>query len=549
MGRFSRHALGAVLACCAFSNATAAPALKILYHEAIRPQTQQVSGHTRSMTFDAYGRRFSLTLQPNGSVQRAVPAARSDIEALRGQIEGQSGSWVRMTHTRTGWHGVVSDGVDLYAIEPAAELASSVVQPLAEASGSAPIMYRLKDALLPAGQLFCEVLNPDGTPYVGTELTAQMLYNSVVKDVVTPVAGPDLELTVGVVADYEFYQNFSDDPEGTIIARMDVVDGIWSSQVGVKISLAPMTVFKTPSDPFTKTAPSDLLTQVRQYRNSHPEQMQTGVTHLMTGRDLDGEIVGIAYMGSVCNSQSADSLSEGNHSTLMSALIAAHELGHNFNAPHDGEAGACASTPQTFLMAPRIDFSSQFSGCSLGQINTRIKSAQCLVPYQAPDVAIELPATSVGAVENTAFALSFTAHAIGDDASNEVSAMATLPAILTVQSASAPGGTCTIDGASVSCSLGKLLPQETRKIDLTVVGTATGTGTATFAVASPNDYVSTDNTAQMSIEVSAAPAPPTAPAASSTPGGGGSLDLEVLVVLGGVAGLAVARRPGLRAPD
>jgi hypothetical protein len=193
-------------------------------------------------------------------------------------------------------------------------------------------------------------------------------------------------------------------------------------------------------------------------------------------------------------------------------------------------------------MAPKINFSSQFSSCSLGQINTRIKSAQCLVPYQAPDVAIEIPATSVGAVENTAFTLSFTAHAIGDDASNEVSAMATLPAILTLQSVSAPGGACTIDGASVSCSLGNLPAQETRKIDLIVVGAATGTGTATFAVASPNDYVSTDNTAQMSIEVSATPAPPTAPATSSTPGGGGSLDLEVLVMLGGIAGFAVARR-------
>ena len=176
--------------------------------------------------------------------------------------------------------------------------------------------------------------------------------------------------------------------------------------------------------------------------------------------------------------------------------------------------------------------------------SARIKSAQCLVPYQAPDVAIELPATSVGAVENTAFTLAFTAHAIGDDASNEVSAMATLPAILTVQSANGPGATCTIDGASVSCSLGKLLAQETRTIELTVVGTTTGTGTTTFAVASTNDYVSTDNTAQMSIEVSAAP-PPTAPATSSTPsggGGGGSLDFEVLVMLGGAAGFAAARR-------
>jgi hypothetical protein len=560
LGRFARHALGVALGCYAFSDVTAAPAFRILYHEAIRPQLQQVSGHTRSMTFEAYGRRFNLALQPNNAIRRAIPAGRSDIEPLSGQLEGQPGSWVRMTYTRTGWHGMVSDGQELYAIEPAAEIAGAVVQPLVVTSGSTPVMYRLKDALLPVGPAFCEILNIDGSPYAGGDtassssdaatqgrVTAKMLFNSVVADAATTSAGPGLELTVGVVADYEFYQHFTDDPEGTIISRMDIVDGIWSSQVGVKISLAPLTVLKTANEPFTKTAPADLLSQVRQYRGSHPAQMQTGVTHLMTGRDLDGDTVGISYMGSVCDGQYADSLSEGAHSTLMSALIAAHELGHNFNAPHDGEAGACVATPQTFLMAPKVNFSSQFSSCSLEQIDAQIKTAQCLVPYEAPDVALELPATSIGAVVNSTFTLSFIAHAIGDDASNDVAASASLPANLTVQSATAVGGTCTTDGgaaagASVTCSLGKLMPQETRQVDLTVVGTASGSSTATLSVASPNDYVAGNNSAQVSIQISAAAAPASGSATGGSGGGGGRLDLAILAVLGGAAGLAARRR-------
>jgi hypothetical protein len=567
LARFARHALGVAFACYMFSEATAAPAFRILYHEAIRPQTQQVSGHTRSMTFEAYGRQFNFALQPNEAIRRAVPAGRSDIEPLSGHVEGQPGSWVRMTHTRTGWHGMLSDGHELYAIEPAADVAAAVVQPLVGTSGSTSVMYRLKDALLPVGPAFCEILNIDGSPYVGGDavsssndsatqgrVTAKMLFNSVVKDVVTPVAGPDLELTVGVVADYEFYQAFSDDPEGTIISRMDIVDGIWSSQVGVKISLSPLTVLQTAKEPFTKTVPADLLSQVRQYRSSHAAQMQTGVTHLMTGRDLDGQTVGISYMASVCDSQYADSVSEGSHSTLMSALIAAHELGHNFNAPHDGQPGACATTPETYLMAPQLNFSDQFSSCSLEQINAQIKTAQCLIPYEAPDVAVELPATSIGAIVNSVFTLSFTAHALGDDPSNAVSAIASLPANLTLQSATAAGGSCTIDGGAVAggsatCSLGKLMPQETRKVDLTVVGTTTGSSTATFSVASPNDYVVSNNSAQVSIQISAAAAPATssatsgnASASTGSGGGGGSLDLAILAVLGASAGFAARRR-------
>jgi hypothetical protein len=514
------------------------------------------------MTFEAYGRRFNFALQPNEAVRRAIPVGRSDIEPLRGQLDGQPGSWVRMTHTRTGWRGMISDGQELYAIEPAAEIASAVVQPLVGTSGStAAVMYRLKDALLPVGAAFCQVLNVDGTPYIGAgavsssadvatqgRMTAKMLFNSIVADTATLPAGPDLELTVGVVADYEFYQQFSADPEGTIISRMDIVDGIWSSQVGVKISLAPLTVLKTAQQPFSTPVPADLLAQVRNYRSSHSEQMDTGVTHLMTGRNLDGDTVGISYMGSVCDSQYGDSLSEGAHSTLMSALIAAHELGHSFNAPHDGEAGACAATPQTFLMAPRINFSEQFSSCSLQQIDARIKTAQCLVPYQPPDVAVELPVTSIGAIVDSTFTLLFVAHAIGDDASNDVSAIASLPANVTVQSATAAGGTCTLNGESVTCSLGKLLPQESRQIDLTVVGTATGGSSATFSVASPNDSVVDNNSAQVSIQISAAATPPTTGGATGSDrsaagsGGGGSLDLAILAVLGGAAGFATRRR-------
>jgi hypothetical protein len=547
MGKFARQALGAALACYAFSNATAAPKYSILYHEAIRPQIHQVSGHTRSMTFEAYGRQFNFQLQPNEAVLRAVPAGRADIEPLRGQVEGQAtglsaGSrrtWVRMTHTRTGWRGMFSDGEELYAIDTAADVASSLVQPLADTSASALVMYRLKDALLPDGPAFCEILNADGSPHAG--LTAKTLVNSIVRDAATFPNGPDLELTVGVVADYEFYEAFSDDPEGAIISRWDIVDGIWSSQVGVRISLAPLTVLKTAIEPFTKTAPSDLLAQVRQYRGANPAQLATGVTHLMTGRNLDGDIVGIAYMDSVCNGNTADSLSEGTHSTLESALIAAHELGHNFNAPHDGETGACSATPQSFLMAPKINYSDQFSSCSLGQINARIQTASCLAPYEAPDVAVELPATLVGAVANSTFTLSFVAHAIGDDQSNAVTASASLPANVTFQSATVAEGSCTNDSGTVSCTLGNMLPQATRQIDLTLVGGAVGTTTAILSVASPNDSVSTNNSAQVSIQISAAP-PSTPIADTSSGGGGGGLDLTVLGVLASTAGFAARRR-------
>jgi hypothetical protein len=97
---------------------------------------------------------------------------------------------------------------------------------------------------------------------------------------------------------------------------------------------------------------------------------------------------------------------------------------------------------------------------------------------------------------------------------------------------------------SVTCSLGKLMPQERRQIDLTVVGTAAGSSTATVSVASPNDYVVDNNSAQVSIQISAAaPDPATSSATGGgSSGGGGTLDLAILAVLGGAAGFAARRR-------
>ena len=358
-----------------------------------------------------------------------------------------------------------------------------------------------------------------------------------------------MRLLVGIVGDYEFFQHFSDDPEGTIIARMNVVDGIFTNQVGVKISLGELTVLRSAQEPFMSTNPTDLLAQVRQYRGSHPDQMAFGVTHLMTGRDLDDVIVGLAYLGSVCNGDVADSLSEAAHSTTMSSLIAAHELGHNFNAPHDGVPGACATTPQTFLMAPQINFSSQFSACSLQQMHARMQTAQCLTPYVAPDVAVEAESRFMGADIESPFKLSFVVRAVGDDPSNDVLATATLPASFTLQSAVVAGTPCASAGSSVSCSIGTLLPGEQRRVDLTLIGAMTGSISTTLSVLSSNDHVAGDNIATVIVNMqAAAPASATAgaTAAASGGGGGGELDVSALTILAGALLLRVIPKRMLR---
>src|SRR5262249_24461230 len=150
---------------------------------------------------------------------------------LRGALENQPGSWARLTHTRSGWRGMLSDGRELYAIEPAADLADALVQPLTT-SGSDTVMYRLADALMTVGPNFCETLaadtappgDPNNSAAVPGSPTALMVYQALAADL-NPSASafPGKRLLTGVVADYAFASRFSDDPEGAIIARMDIV--------------------------------------------------------------------------------------------------------------------------------------------------------------------------------------------------------------------------------------------------------------------------------------------------------------------------------------
>jgi hypothetical protein len=331
---------------------------------------------------------------------------------------------------------------------------------------------------------------------------------------------------------------------------MNIVDGIFTSQVGVKVSLATPTLFRTSTDPFSDTlAPKDLLNELSTYRAGSQAQRALGITHLMTGRNLDGTTVGIAYIKGLCSAQIGVSLSQGTFNTLQSALIAAHEMGHNFGAPHDGESGsACESTTQPYLMAQQLNNSQTFSPCSIQQMTPVINAAQCLTAYLPPDVGITVPTTALPATVGTAFVASFTVRAQGDDASSSVTATVNVPAELTVNSASANGGSCSSGGGSVTCTLGTLAAGDARQVDLNLTASVAGDRALGISIASSNDGNTSNNSGTLNITATgaSAPTPPSTPPSSGNSsgggGGGGSMDFLMLAALGGTFLLRRKRR-------
>ena len=542
-----------VALCLPHVAAAAAGDFRVLHHQAVQIQNRADVGAQEHVTFDAYGRRFELSLSPNERIRRAL-SGHTQTMPLQGTVDGIRNSWVRLTRGAGGWRGMIFDGQSLYAIEPASDIAGATVEPLT-VSGSAPVVYRLDDALLPNDQMSCEIVTAPGTPSTAAEAFSH-LSHELQAQAATGELTAMKQVRVGVVGDFEFANLFAagtTTAEDAIVARMNIVDGIFSSQLGVKVSLAPATIFRNANDPFSsQTVPGNLLAELRTYRGGSAAQLSLGVTHLMTGRDLDGDTVGIAYIGSVCDGANAASLSEGRRSTTQSALIAAHEIGHNFGAPHDGEAGACASTPQTFLMAPRLNGSDQFSACSIAQIQPYINNSRCLTAYNPPDAALEIGAPSMQAQTGTAFVASFVVRALGDDASNEVMVTATLPTTVTITSVTANGGTCTTGAGTATCTLGTLAAGDTRQIDLNLTATESGSLSVTLALDSSNDANASNDRGTITISASGNPvANPIPPAIGGTTGtgggGGGKIDLALLALLLSVALLKAQGARGSRA--
>jgi hypothetical protein len=378
----------AALTCLAALHiANAAPAFQVLYHERLEIAPQVDDKGQQHLGFDAYGRHFDLDIESNEGIRKGVPANRSDIKPYQGTVSGHAGSWVRLTQTRDGWRGVLFDGQDLYAIESAGQLQQAGVQSVTETS-TTPVMYRFADTLMPDAAAYCATdTDTDTSSTQSSHSTALNAYTEISKDLSMKdtSTGTTRQLVVSVVTDHQFADAIGTDAAAEITARMNVVDGIWYSQVGIHIALGTVKILTDATDTFSSTtSSSDLLAEVAQYRSKTSSSDGSGLTHLMSGRTLDSNIIGIAYVGEVCDGSNSVSLSDTTVSTTMGALVAAHELGHNFNAPHDGAAGgACASTAQTYLMAPQINFSNQFSSCSLTQITTRLASASCVQKVSA----------------------------------------------------------------------------------------------------------------------------------------------------------------------
>jgi hypothetical protein len=372
----------------------------------------------KRITFSAFGRFFELELRacqlysPKAQIRwvgyEGVFAEQPPQIYFKGKVSGDDSSWLRLAIEQDEVEGIISTEEDVYFIVPGRRFGVS-------AWNQASIIYRLSDVIPLWDDHQCAIdvsVSPEemiiDVEPGRDEARAQSLldrYRLSVDELRSSLpAGTLKEAEIHVVADGAYHARHQGDSASRIASVINAISGIYEAELDVRITIGQSTVYTEATDPFTSSNnPSDLLNN---FTFDEPHVQGFDLAHLFTGRNVDGSVVGNAWLGVVCNGTYGTGFSQDLSSLDSRIVLTAHEMGHNFDSGHDGSSGH--GCDWGFVMWPSIIPSArEFSTCSEVSMNDHIDTRSCLAEVDvlpgAPD-----PISPTGSVTTNRPSFSWT---------------------------------------------------------------------------------------------------------------------------------------------
>ncbi len=344
---------------------------KIGYIEDVSSISYPITKNARSLSgaiqteiiVEALGQNFHLILEENDAFNKNIKinwigdsqsnSSSSYSTFYKGTVKDIKDSWVRIEINGEKISGTIHTPYDVYVIEPKSRFTEKTANNFNSQESNKSVIYRLSDVGTGLPVNFCGVETDDLEKaellsVIDDPEQTKKEYRILVDDIKTMASysgGTSTEmkeLKIGLVADYEFYQKYGAESATKLESIANQIDGIYRNDLKIALNVTSITVYTSDSsDPFSGTTDSyALLREAGTYFTNDSSFSQNGVNHLISGKNFDGSIIGLAYVDTVCsNSRYSTSITQSYESFLMSqVLVSAHEIGHNLGATHDSSA-------------------------------------------------------------------------------------------------------------------------------------------------------------------------------------------------------------------
>lgn len=348
----------------------------------------------------AYGRFFQFVLTPHDLRSKNYKAIesteagdreleRGEVSTFKGKLNNDYGSEVRLTVTEEGLEGLIYTGDNKKFFITNAEKFS-------RSAGKSDTVIYGEDDLIKTVDLSNDVhsVSPDVEKKIetgfdvlqsyifGASETASA-YPTETGDATSALAADLRVLEIATEADFQWVTaaGNANAANNEIIAILNLVDGIYQRDLGLKVTITFQHAWSTP-DPYLATDMGEALNSFRLYWNANYPAANSlyrrDTAHLFTNKFT---FRGLAYIGVVCNTEYGYGLT--GRSGSLNHLITAHEIGHNLSADHVTETEGCGNT----IMNPSISSSATtFCSASKSQIQSYVISTKgsCLTGGGGP---------------------------------------------------------------------------------------------------------------------------------------------------------------------